>query len=318
MADYDGYYHYLPVNDDVMRWGLYVTGAGRGVIPAGQDYPCEGHPGLYDFQWSRGRVLPEFQIILISEGQGIFESEPTGEVAVTSDSLLFLFPGVWHRYRPDRSTGWTERWISFHGELTHRLLELHVLRPEAAVRRARTPKMLSKAFDRLLQRIHRDANQNSILLSMQTLSLIGTVVENAAARDELPGGHRTVRSKDVRDPLVRDALDLIWTHSHRSLSVQKIADRLASSRRALERHFRQELGHTVLDEIGACRISRAKRLLRETELGVKTVALLAGFPSEERMRVSFIQVEKTSPTEYRRNSLQSRKPRPGRPASAEI
>ncbi len=50
MAHCDGFYHYLPVNDAVMRWGLYVTGAGHEVIPVGRDYPSEGHPGLYDFQ----------------------------------------------------------------------------------------------------------------------------------------------------------------------------------------------------------------------------------------------------------------------------
>ena len=114
MACYDGFYHYLPVNDTAMRWGLYVTGAGYAVISVGQDYPPEGHPGLYDFQWSRGRVLPEFQILLISDGCGVFESEPTGEVSVESGSLLFLFPGVWHRYRPDKSSGWTERWSWSH------------------------------------------------------------------------------------------------------------------------------------------------------------------------------------------------------------
>jgi len=314
MTGYDGFYHYLPVNDAAMRWGLYVTGAGRGVFPPNEQYPAAGHPGLYGFEWSRGRVLPEFQVILISNGHGVFESEPTGEMPVQPGSVLFLFPGVWHRYRPDRSSGWTERWISLNGELTHRLFELNVLRSEAPVRQTRATKRLANAFDQFLNRVHDDPNQNSILLSLQALSLIGTVVEHVGECDELPGGDRTVRSKDVNDELVTGALDLIWTHSHRALSVQKISDQLATSRRALERHFQQELGHTVLEEINACRLSRAKRLLRETDLGVKTVASLAGFPSEERMRVAFVQTEKTSPSAYRDKALERRKPRPGRPA----
>jgi transcriptional regulator GlxA family with amidase domain len=146
--------------------------------------------------------------------------------------------------------------------------------------------------------------------------LIGTIVENAAESRELPGEGRTVRGKDVRDDLVADALDLIWTHSHHALSVQKIADRLTTSRRALERHFRQELGHTVLDEINACRISRAKRLMRETDLGVKQVAALAGFPSEERMRVAFVQTQKMPPSTYRETALGRRMPRRKRRAKS--
>mgnify|MGYP001078116689 FL=1 len=63
------FYHYLPVNDNAMQWGIYITGAGRGRIPAGQTYPPTGHPSLYQFDWKRGRTLPEFQVILVTEGQ---------------------------------------------------------------------------------------------------------------------------------------------------------------------------------------------------------------------------------------------------------
>ena len=302
MPQPDDFYHYLPVNDAAMRWGVYVTGIGRATIPADVEYPPEGHPGLYDFQWPRGRTLPEFQVLLISEGGGSFESEPTGKVPVPAGSLMFLFPGVWHRYRPDRPTGWTERWISLNGELTHRLFDLNVLRPEAAVQPVKGARKLASAFDRLLERVHADPNQNSILLSLQGLALVGMAVESAAAGDALPDGRRTVRAQQVRDELVAEALDLIWTHSHRSFDVGQLADRMAVSRRALERHFRAELGHTVLEEINACRLSRAKRLLRETDLGVKTVAALAGFPSEERMRVTFVQTEKLPPSHYRKKA----------------
>ena len=60
------FHHYLPVDDSVMQWGLYLTGAGTETIPAGSDYPPEGHPGVYNFLWGAGRTLPEFQILLIN------------------------------------------------------------------------------------------------------------------------------------------------------------------------------------------------------------------------------------------------------------
>ena len=70
--------------------------------------------------------------------------------------------------------------------------------------------MLAKTFDRMLGRVRENPNQNSILLSLQTMALIGSVMEDFSGFDELPGGDRTVRSKDIRDPLVARALDLIW------------------------------------------------------------------------------------------------------------
>jgi hypothetical protein len=131
MSTYDGFYHYPPVDDRAMQWGAYVTGAGRGTIRPSQPYSPHGHPLLYEFNWKRGRTLPEFQAVLITEGRGEFESRETGRRPINPGSLLILFPGVWHRYRPDPRTGWRERWIGFHGEMTHRLLSLGILRPES-------------------------------------------------------------------------------------------------------------------------------------------------------------------------------------------
>ncbi|EMI15541.1 transcriptional regulator, AraC family [Rhodopirellula maiorica SM1] len=307
---FEDYYHYLPVNDAAMLWGIYVTGVGRGGVLPQAEYPAKGHPGLYQFTWARGRVLPEFQVVLISDGQGVFESQQTGEVAIEAGHALLLFPGVWHRYRPLQQVGWQEHWISFNGVMTHRLQELDLIRPNRAVGRVKGYKTLADRFDDLIQRVKTSLNQNSVLLSMQAMALIGSVIEAMATPGQIPGGNRTVREKDISDPLVADTLNLIWTHSDRAFSVKAFADRLSVSRRVLERRFAAELGHSILEEMVTCRLSRAKRLLRETDLGVKEVAYIAGFPSEERMRVTFKATEYMSPSQYRTGVL-DQQPKPG-------
>jgi transcriptional regulator GlxA family with amidase domain len=103
----------------------------------------------------------------------------------------------------------------------------------------------------------------------------------------------------VDDPVVQKALEIIWSHSTPPLSVGDIARQLPVTRRTLDRRFVEATGHSVLEEINACRLSRAKRLLMETDLPVKSVAHLAGFTSTERMRVLFVEREGMSPTVYR-------------------
>jgi len=317
MADPYEFYHYLPVDDDAMDWGLYLTGAGRGRIPACQSYPPPGHPSLYQFEWGRGRTLPEFQIILVTDGHGVFESRPTGVRVIEPDTLILLFPGVWHRYRPDPSSGWRERWISLNGALVHRLMDQQLVRPAGAVYRPPDVLQITQRFDRLLDHIHRKPTENSIVLSLRAMDLIGAVIEQTCervakrkgiafgsphpflvARGE--GGATSEARESIRDPLVARALDLIWTHSHRPLSVNQIASQLPVTRRTLERRFALERSHSILDEINLCRASRARRLLSETDLPIKTVAYLAGFSSQERMRITFLHQEGCSPSEYRR------------------
>lgn len=298
------FYHYLPVADDAMDWGLYVTGGGRGRIPPCQNYPPAGHPTLYQFDWRRGRTLPEFQIILVTEGRGIFESGPTGRKAIEPDTLLLLFPGVWHRYRPDPQTGWLERWISLNGRLVHHLMDQRLVRPAGAVCRPSDLSQITQRFDRLLDRIHSGPAENSIQLSLRTMDLMAEVIEQAgesltACRPQF--ATTACKSPDeTKDPLVAQALDLIWTHSHRPLSVAQIVSQLPVTRRTLERRFSLERNRSILDEINLCRTGRARRLLSETDLPIKAVAYLAGFASQERMRIAFLHHDRCTPAEYRR------------------
>jgi transcriptional regulator GlxA family with amidase domain len=103
----------------------------------------------------------------------------------------------------------------------------------------------------------------------------------------------------VDDPIVQKALEIIWSHNTPPLSVGDIARQLPVTRRTLDRRFVEATGRSVLEEINTCRLSRAKRLLVESDLPVKSVAHLAGFTSTERMRVLFVEREGMSPTVYR-------------------
>lgn len=294
------FYHYLPISDDAMRWGIYLTGAGRGSIPGQQAYPSEGHPSLYQFSWKQGRTLPEFQVILITEGRGIFHSRSMGEQAVGPNTVILLFPDVWHRYRPDKATGWTEHWISFNGEMAHGLMNQGLIREEKALCACTDVKGLTFHFDRLLTRVQSHPTENSILLSMHAMDLIAEVIEQTLD-GPLPSDARASGLVDrVDDALVAQAMDLIWAHSHRPLSVAQLAAQLPCTRRTLERRFQAVRHHSILDEINTCRLSRARRLLRETALSIKTVAYLAGFTSSERMRVALLKQEGCSPDQYRK------------------
>ena len=300
----DKFYHYLPVDDSVMQWGLYLTGAGTEIIPVGIDYPPKGHPGVYDFRWDIGRTLPEFQIILITGGQGIFESKQTGEVVIQPNTLMMLFPDIWHRYRPDKQTGWTERWISLNGTIPHYLMEQGYLDPNKATCQLHDTTQLISLFDNLLERIHVKPTENTLLTSLSAIPLVTAVIEEIRG-DVLPKARSYEENKRAaNDPLVASALNLIWKHSHRLITVDYLLSKLAANRRTLERRFRKTCGHSIHDEIIHCRLSRASRLLRETHLPVKTVAYLSGFGHPERMRYAFEKVLGQSPSKFRNKHLQ--------------
>ena len=317
MSGPDAFFHYLPVNEETMSRGMYVTGVGRVTIRPGEKYPPSGHPALYQFEWVRGRTLPEYQLLLITGGAGEFESEATGYLELHDPTLLVLFPGVWHRYRPIPAVGWTERWFSFNGQAIRQLLDTSHFGPRNAVSHPLQAQSLGAAFDELLDGIRDRSVVDSFRLSFQSLRIISDVVARQieCPLDSNDASGRLAAHRD--DPIVQRALEIIWTHSPFPTSVNDIARQLPVTRRTLDRRFVEATGHSVLEEINACRLSRAKRLLTETNLPVKSVAHLAGFSSTERMRVLFVEREGVSPISYRKRmyQLRPRRDTAGRPES---
>jgi hypothetical protein len=125
------YFIYLPNRKAPDPWECIATSVGYSKIMPYRDYPPLRHPVDHHFTWANGRVLQAYQIIYISEGCGVFESESTTKRwRVGTGSVLLLFPGVWHRYAPDEKTGWAEHWIECCGGCFDRAREAGQIAPE--------------------------------------------------------------------------------------------------------------------------------------------------------------------------------------------
>ncbi len=103
----------------------------------------------------------------------------------------------------------------------------------------------------------------------------------------------------VEDPLVAQAMQFIAEKAHRPMRVKDLAVAMATTRRTLERRFRQAAGVSIAMEITRLRLERAKRRLLETDESMKIVARQSGFRTADHFYKVFIRVEGISPTRYR-------------------
>ena len=300
-------HHYLPVDDRAAEWGFYLTSVGRVLDPVHPGLPYGVHPDMYRFNYdpapersvgarsprASGRILPEFAVIYITDTHAVFESDETGVVEFNAPTLLFLFPGVWHRYRPvGMEKGWMSmRWVGFNGDVAYRLLAAQLITPETAVRLAARPRRLAAAFDNLVDRIAANPAEDNILISMRTMDLLADCI--GCAQDGKDG-------KDVADDLVARVLDHIWTGSHRGLTMGQLCESVGAPRRTVERRFSEARGHSLLAEMNQCRCRRARHFLETTDLPIKNVSWLAGFNTPQQMRLNFQQMTSMTPEHYRR------------------
>jgi len=293
------YFRYIPVRQRDIQWGLYVTGAGCTSIPPGGEYPPEPHPELYRIPWESGRTLPEYQAIYITQGAGVFESAPTGLQQITPGTIILLFPGVWHRYRPLSEMGWDEWWVSFNGETMDRLVSRNFFSPHHAVLATGWQDAILNPYRSLLERLRSESTGFPHLIAADTLEILAAASAAAVREPTELIAHGPQVVVTVKDRMVAEAMRLIWQQSQGPMTVDSLLRQLPIARRSLERRFLAAVGHGIHEEIVRCRLERAKRLLASTDLSVKEVAASAGFLGPDALGRTFRRVEGVTPLEYR-------------------
>jgi len=103
----------------------------------------------------------------------------------------------------------------------------------------------------------------------------------------------------VSDALVGRAMRFIAENGHRRIQVKDVAAAVATTRRTLERRFREAMGRSIAGEITRLRLQRAKRRMVETDASMKDVAIEAGFRTADHFGKVFNRVEGVSPSQYR-------------------
>ena len=108
-----------------------------------------------------------------------------------------------------------------------------------------------------------------------------------------------------RDAEVSAALERIWAPDGVSLSPKDVLAGFSCSRRNAEIRFRQATGKSVLDEIVAARMARAKTLLAGTTLSIAEIAAQCGYRYPANFRSAFITATGLNPLAWRKNNVKN-------------
>jgi len=116
--------------------------------------------------------------------------------------------------------------------------------------------------------------------------------------------HRgSTRTQHRRDDRVTKALETIRERATTRLSIPELAKESGVSRRLLELRFRETIGHSILEEIQAVRLERAKVLLTQSRAQMDEIAENAGFPSVQAFRKAFTRSTGKTPLVWRKHHL---------------
>lgn len=284
---------YLPQPEEPNPWGLDISGAGSAAIEPGKAYPPEHHPSDHFFDWNQGRTLDEFQIILLTEGSGTFETEHLPPSKVEAPALFIVFPEVWHRYRPDPLTGWQESWVGFAGNFAEELRKAGTLTPEQPIHRIGNSEMLLAQFQLIQDEVKSEA--------LGFRSIAGTaLMQILALATNLP--KRKAEENHPMRKTIRRACFLMRQRSGGPLCPEELAAELNTGYTYFRRMFRKYTGISPKRYHSQLRLQRVKRLLRDSGSSITEIADKFGFASPFHLSNWFKKETGLSPRDWRQSA----------------
>ena len=298
MAEYvKDQFNYPLVNQRDRQWGLHVTAAGMQFVPPGVRFRSKGHSPKHDYIWRHGRVLQEYAIVYVIRGRGEFESRPTGKRSINAGSVIFLFPDVWHRYRPIKEVGWDSYWVTFQGDYADRLHEQRFFTPEEPVLETGMDELILRPFTTLLDRIRSQPLGLQQLIAVDTLAIIAGALNVVQHR----------RTKSHIHEAIRRAKGIIET-SEALPAIDELAEELGFSRSHFYQVFKECTGVSPYQYHLQLRMSRARELLRGSALLIKQIAAVLKFHDVYQFSKVFKKKTGMSPSQYRRESAGTNQP----------
>jgi AraC-like DNA-binding protein len=256
-------YKYLPISQSDKDWGLWVTGCGFASIENGDQYPPAGHPSGYQLQWESGRRLQEFQLLYIVKGKGVFESEKTALGEIKEGTLIFLFPNVWHRYKPHAQIGWDEYWVGFNGDIVQKLLTNKFITPTQPTLFVGLDEELLEKYIKLNLHLKEEPIGFNQLASAEVFGILAKM--QSIEKNKTAGGTH------IEDK-INKAKVMIMQACEKNLDVQEVAQSVNMGYEHFRRSFKLITGLAPYQYHLDHKINRAKELLLMTNMSVKLIS----------------------------------------------
>lgn len=290
------FHKYLSVGDFEKAWGFYINSVGFAKINPNQDYPdTNAHPQSHTFLWDKGRVLSDYTLVFISKGNGFFESSQVPLLKITEGTCFFLYPGIWHRYKPNPNLGWEEYWVSFKGSYPDDLMLKDFFSLEEPVVEIGFNEYFLDLFQRLIETVKSEEFGYQQIIPGITLEILGII--NATSK------FKNVSHANPTTRLISKAKFIFQEAIENTINIEEMVKELPMGYSKFRKVFKQMTGFTPNQYYLEMRLNKAKSLLISTDLNIVEISHLTGFETLFYFSALFKKKNGVSPKFYRRSII---------------
>ena len=271
---------YMLASERDQLWGLTVTTIGYEEIGPHDPYPTRGHADGYYFDLQKGRVLPEYQLLYIIEGQGVFHSRTVPEAKLKEGDFFLLVPGEWHSYHPTGPKGWKKYWIGFHGHNMDDRVRAGFLSP--------TKPIYHVGFSADIVKLYRSAYEAAQVEAAYSQQVMAGIVNHLIGlMYSLERNIELQTRNQAHVDMINRARLRIREELESSLTIQQVAEDLGVSYSNFRKLFKEHTGLSPATYQQDLRLQRAKELLTTTDMSIKEIAYRLNFESPDYFSSKF-------------------------------
>lgn len=270
------------------KWGLVCTTVGYQNVKPHTPYPVAVHPTDYNFT-NNGRVLDEFQLIYITEGEGFFQSESCRLQRIEAGTILVLFPGERHLYYPNPDTGWMEMWVGFRGVQAEQTLN-NFFQREQPILKVGVRESIVGLYNEVIS-----YSKDGIRGTQQVISGVINYLLGRVYYEQVNYSYRGNKNTDK----INQAQMMLREHISTHLSPADIAQQLSMSYSLLRSLFKQMTGVSMSSYQQQLKLNLAKELLTTSSKNISEIAYETGFESVSRFCCFFKQHMNITASEFR-------------------
>lgn len=290
---------YLIATERDAQWGLTISTVGYEEISPGDDYPTKGHADGYYFDLQKGRILNEYQLLYLTEGEGIFQSTNQKPTRIKEGDLFLLFPGEWHTYHPLPQKGWKSYWIGFKGRNVDDRVRAGFLSPTKPIYHVGFSSEIVHLYDEAFSKAKEEAAYSQQTLAGIVNHLVGLMYSLE---------RNIILNKDYNYADIMNRARLRIRESLESnLTIQKIAEELGIGYSNFRKLFKEYTGVAPAMYQQELRLQRAKEMLSTTNISIKEIAYRLNFDSPDYFSAKFKIKTGRKPSDFRREMQSSRR-----------
>jgi AraC-like DNA-binding protein len=285
---------YLSIGGDDEDWGVVVTTVGNQSIPPQTHYPPVHHPDSHLFTPEKGRIFNEYQLVYITNGCGWFSSQSVKKKQrVRVGTMILLFPGEWHSYEPDTTTGWSEYWVGFRGLHIDNRVKNGFFSKEEPLHNIGVSRSIVDSYEDIIRIARKEKTGYQQMISGIVLSILGSVYYK----------NKNSRYTDAyMVEKINEACDLIKNNMENTLSQEDIAEKLGLGYSWYRRMFKEYTGVSPAQYQIGQKLLKAKELLTTTNKNISEIAYSLYFENVCQFSTLFKKKEGITPSEFRKRT----------------